>query len=228
MTTAGRFNFRYGKLEARAKIPSGDWLWPAIWMMPQDSKYGGWPRSGEIDILESRGNKNLVAWGGNIGTQLAFSTLHWGKSPGENKFQKTHYEKRRNDGYDSDYHKYMVEWTPDYIAFKIDDQEIGRIAPPAGGFYQFGQLSGDNPWGGGSKMAPFDQNFYLIVNLAIGGTNGYFPDESTNPNGKPWKNWSKQASRDFWNGNWQWRHTWNERDDSQRALKVDYIKIWAI
>lgn len=196
-------------------------------MMPQNSKYGNWPRSGEIDILESRGNKNLVAWGGNIGTQLMFSTLHWGKSPSENQFQKTHYEKRNGAGYDTNYHNYVVEWTPDYIAFSVDNQEIGRINPPKGGFYEFAHLSGDNPWASGSKMAPFDEEFYLIVNVAIGATNGYFPDDSQNPGGKPWKNNSPQPARDFWNGNGQWRPTWNEQTD-QRALKVDYIRIWAI
>ncbi|KAK9891858.1 hypothetical protein WA026_017346 [Henosepilachna vigintioctopunctata] len=227
LTTAGRFNFKYGRMEARAKIPAGDWLWPAIWLMPQDSKYGNWPRSGEIDVLESRGNKNLVVSGKNIGTQLEASTLHWGKSPGENQFQKTHYEKSRGDGFDSDYHNYLVEWTPDYMAFKVDNEEFGRITIPDGGFYQFGQLSGDNPWAGGSKMAPFDQNFYLIVNVAVGGTSGYFPDNASNPGGKPWKNSSPNAARDFWNGNGQWRPTWNEQT-TQRALKVEYIKVWAI
>lgn len=227
MTTQGKFSFKYGKLEARAKIPAGDWLWPAIWMMPQSSRYGGWPRSGEIDILESRGNKNLYVNGGNIGTQLAFSTLHWGKSPGENQFQRTHYERRNGAGYDTDYHNYLVEWTPDHIAYSIDGQEIGRVTPPQGGFYQLGQLSGDNPWGGGSRMAPFDEEFFLIINVAIGANNGYFPDNVQNPGGKPWRNGSPQAARDFWNANWQWRPTWNEQT-TQRALKVDYIRIWAI
>lgn len=198
-------------------------------MMPQHFRYGGWPISGEIDIMESRGNKNLYAWGGPIGTQLVFSTLHWGKSPRENLFQKTHFEKRRGDGFDSGFHNYGVEWTPNYIAFSVDNQEIGRITPPAGGFYQLGGLSGHNPWASGSKMAPFDQHFYLILNVATGATNGYFPEECKNPGGKPWKNWSPQASREFWNGNWQWRSTWNEQSHpTQRALKVNHIRIWAI
>lgn len=227
MTTAGRFQFKYGKLETRAKLPAGDWLWPAIWMLPLNSEYGGWPRSGEIDIMESRGNRNLAIGGNNIGTKLMFSTLHWGKSPGENLYQRTQWERRNGAGFDSDYHNYVVEWTPDYIAFRVDDQEMGRITPPQGGFYEFGNLSGDNPWASGSKMAPFDKEFFLIINLAIGGTNGYFPDNIDNPGGKPWANWSPQAARDFWNGNWQWRPTWNEQTE-QRALKVDYIRIWAL
>ena len=54
--TAESFSFTYGKVEVRAKLPRGDWLWPAIWMLPTDNQYGDWPASGEIDIMESRGN----------------------------------------------------------------------------------------------------------------------------------------------------------------------------
>jgi len=89
--TVNTFGFTYGKVEARARIPAGDWIWPgknfsdfcfrmnelkwivaAIWMMPRDSSYGGWPTSGEIDIMESRGNRDLGSAGGagvNIGVE---------------------------------------------------------------------------------------------------------------------------------------------------------------
>lgn len=52
--TRNRFSFKYGRIEINAKIPAGDWIWPAIWMMPNNDHYGGWPRSGEIDIMEAR------------------------------------------------------------------------------------------------------------------------------------------------------------------------------
>jgi hypothetical protein len=81
----------------------------------------------------------------------------------------------------------------DYIRFGIDDVEIGRITPPAGGFYELGNFASEgiaNPWASGSKMAPFDKEFYLILNIAVGGTNGFFPDGVANPGGKPWLNTS--------------------------------------
>jgi hypothetical protein len=74
----------------------------------------------------------------------------------------------------------------------VDNVELGTIAPPAGGFYEYGGFANEgiaNPWGGGSKMAPFDRDFYLILNLAVGGVN-YFPDGVSNPGGKPWLNTS--------------------------------------
>jgi len=70
---------------------------------------------------------------------------------------------------------------------------MGRITPPAGGFYEVGNFASEgigNPWSGGSKMAPFDKDFYLILNVAVGGTNGFFPDGVANPGGKPWLNTS--------------------------------------
>ena len=67
----------YGKVEVVAKLPEGDWLWPAIWMLPEDSVYGEWPRSGEIDIMEARGNAPGYSAGGR---DIITSTLHWGES----------------------------------------------------------------------------------------------------------------------------------------------------
>lgn len=78
---SGRINtklgasIRFGRVEVVAKLPAGDWLWPAIWMLPRDNVYGEWPRSGEIDIMESRGNNYTYSQGGN---NIASSTLHFG------------------------------------------------------------------------------------------------------------------------------------------------------
>ena len=74
-------------------MPKGDWLWPAIWMKPTDNKYGAWPRSGEIDIVEVRGNNNFTCVDKPFGRQLAGQTIHWGPSSAENTFSMTHYEK---------------------------------------------------------------------------------------------------------------------------------------
>lgn len=80
INTMGKVALKYGRVEVKAKIPRGDWLWPAIWMMPLDSVYGEWPKSGEIDIMEARGN--TVDYPG--GRDVYYSTLHWGE-------QKSHF-----------------------------------------------------------------------------------------------------------------------------------------
>ena len=77
ITTRQSFSFKYGKVEFEAKLPNGDWLWPAVWMMPKNDVYGGWPRSGEIDILEARSNAGLDCDGNEVGRKCAVSTLHY-------------------------------------------------------------------------------------------------------------------------------------------------------
>ncbi|CAB3363618.1 Hypothetical predicted protein [Cloeon dipterum] len=228
--TVNTFGFTYGTVEVRARIPAGDWIWPAIWMMPRYSVYGGWPTSGEIDIMESRGNRELGSFGGagvNIGVEQVSSTMHWGPDFAHNRYYLTHWERNSVPGFNNDFHLYQVEWTPDYIKFSVDNVEQGTVTPPAGGFYELGGFANEgiaNPWGS-SKIAPFDQEFYLILNVAVGGTNGFFPDGVANPGGKPWSNASPTAFKDFWEGKAQWEPTW--QGDTTDML-VDYVRVWAL
>uniref|UniRef100_A0A182QPU1 GH16 domain-containing protein n=1 Tax=Anopheles farauti TaxID=69004 RepID=A0A182QPU1_9DIPT len=91
----------------------------------------------------------------------------------------------------------------------------------------------ENPWIHGTRMAPFDQEFYIIMNLAVGGTNGYFPDvpPASNANrGKPWLNNSPTAARDFWTDRNSWLPTWRMSDNRGRdsSLQIDYVRVWAL
>ncbi|CAG9764551.1 unnamed protein product [Ceutorhynchus assimilis] len=230
ITSVHSFQFKYGSVVVRAKMPAGDWLWPAIWLMPRFNAYGGWPTSGEIDLLESRGNKNIFNSAGiNVGTQQASSTLHWGPFVAANQYAKTHFEKNNPVGYDSAFHIYKLVWTSHEILFYIDNELIGSINPPAGGFWEMSELASSgisNPWAAGNKMAPFDQKFYLIINLAVGGTN-FFSDDFTNQGGKPWSNKSPTAFTDFWHGKSQWESTWN-MDSDDTHLVVDYVQVYAV
>ncbi|KAG5868025.1 hypothetical protein JTB14_026666 [Gonioctena quinquepunctata] len=180
--------------------------------------------------MESRGNKHLVNPSGrNIGVEQVGSTLHWGPNPNYNRWPYTHFEKNTNPGFDEQFHRYQLEWTKDKIIFSIDDEVTGTVTPPSGGFWELGQLEStgvDNPWKRHSKMAPFDQEFYFVINLAVGGT-AYFPDDGVNPGGKPWKNNSPRAVTDFWEGREQWLPTWDLKADDSH-LQVDYVKVWAL
>ncbi|XP_018331866.1 beta-1,3-glucan-binding protein-like [Agrilus planipennis] len=224
--TLNSFYFTYGRVEVRAKIPIGDWLWPAIWLLPRYNVYGDWPASGEIDILEIRGNEKLIQNGINIGIEQTASTLHWGPSPIMDKQHLTHWTKNNEKGYASDFHVYCMNWTPEGMEFSVDGEEIGSIKPKEG-FWKYGNLTESgysNPWGT-SRMAPFDQDFYIIINLAVGGIN-YFPDDAVNEHGKkPWKNNSPAALTDFWKGKTNWLPTWKGIDSS---FQIDYIRVYAI
>ena len=145
LVTQDREEWQYGRFEIRAKIPGGKGNWPAIWMLPAKNKYGGWPRSGEIDIMEHVGyNPNMV-----------YGTVH---TESFNHMKRT----EDNDSltvsslYD-EFHVFAIDWSEDKIDWFIDDKKYHT-------FYNRGSGNPDE-W-------PFDQPFYLILNLAVGGSSG--------------------------------------------------------
>lgn len=182
--------------------------------------------------MESRGNLNFVNdENEKIGIQQVGSTLHWGPDKNFNRYNLTHFQKYNATGFHKDFHRYQMEWTPSYIEFSVDDELLGNVKPPEGGFWSLGNFSQagiENPWRGSrSIMAPFDDEFFIIINLAVGGTS-FFSDNATNhPKKKPWLNSSPTPLKDFWESRGQWLPTWNlDTDDSH--LKIDYVKIFAI
>ncbi len=149
-----RGDWKYGKFEVRAKLPAGQGVWPAIWMLPTDEVYGAWASSGEIDIMEFKGQQPNVVWG----------TLHYGKQWPDNKHSGT--QKRLPKGnFTDDFHTFAIEWEEGVIRWSID-----------GEVYQI-----QNQWtsAGGKFPAPFDRRFHMILNLAIGGGFVGNPDAST-------------------------------------------------
>nr|AGT42010.1 lipopolysaccharide and beta-1,3-glucan-binding protein [Meretrix meretrix] len=227
------FNFKYGKVEVRAKMPTGDWIWPAIWMLPLRNAYGRWPASGEIDIVEARGNRNYHDDKGHSqGIDNAGSTLHFGSDYWHNKWEKAHGEKLASSGtYADDFHKYVLIWDEDHISITIDDTEVLNVTPQTN-MWEYGGLDKDgveNPWAAGSKMAPLDQEFFLIMNVAVGGV-GFFLDKFVNSPGKPWNDKSDFAPRDFWNARGQWYPTWHtdKNNGEDAAMQVDYIRVWKL
>ncbi|MBU2996932.1 glycoside hydrolase family 16 protein [Cellulophaga baltica] len=142
ITTAGKKKFKYGKIEARAKITLTKGLWPAFWMLGANINEVGWPKSGEIDILEYIGKK----------PDSVFTSLHFPDHWGGNAYTKTTEVKNVEEGF----HNYAINWTPDIIEFFIDDIKVFE--------YQVEEKTEEN-W-------PFDQPFYFILNTAVGGNLG--------------------------------------------------------
>lgn len=188
LTTKGKKGIAFGKLEVVAKLPRGDWIWPAIWMMPTHSIYGTWPASGEIDIVESRGNDYDYPQGGR---DYFGSALHWGPYSAVNAYWRTMGQTtlKRSD-FSKEFHTFGLEWTEDYIVTYVNNRihQVMYIPFTKEGFWQRGEFikfnatEESNPWrpvekGGKTRhanAAPFDQEFYLLLNVAVGGTNGYF------------------------------------------------------
>lgn len=100
-------SIKYGRVEVVAKLPAGDWLWPAIWMLPRDNVYGPWPRSGEIDIMESRGNAPGYPQGGN---NIVSSTLHFGPDSNHNGWWRNNVKRKAlHTTYAAGYNTFGVE-----------------------------------------------------------------------------------------------------------------------
>jgi beta-glucanase (GH16 family) len=159
MVTRGKAAWKYGKIEVRAKLPQGQGTWPAIWMLPEDNVYGGWARSGEIDILEAvnlgvecPAEKGCEEGGENT----VLGTLHFGGGPPQNDLAST--EIPYPPVLDDEYHTYGVEWAEGIFIWTVDGKPFA--SKRAG---DWSTTASDDP------NAPFDQRFHLILNLAIGG-----------------------------------------------------------
>lgn len=216
LRTVQSFSFKYGRVEIRAKLPRGDWLWPAFWLLPRENQYGDWPASGEIDIMESRGNPPSYQPGGY---DTFGSTLHWGPAWNEDMWSKTHAVKKGVD-LTADFHTYGLVWNSSYIGTYLDSPDNKVLDfKIAESFWSLGGWPSPpwtNPWENGENSAPFDREFFLIINLAAGGTNGYFPDGF----GKPWSDGDPHAVNAFWDANAQWSSTWTQ------PLAVESVKVW--
>ena len=171
INTKGKFDFRYGRVEVSARLPSGQGTWPAIWMLHSNPEiYGPWPLSGEIDIMEAF---NYGAGGNN---SIA-STAHYGLSvpPYHGTSSRTELAASAN----VNFHQYALEWERDRLRFYIDGQHYQT--QNSDNWYTYFPADADgryDPFGAyrlGPEAAPFDQAFHLLLNFAIGG----------NPVGRP-------------------------------------------
>ncbi|KAL2210164.1 glucan 1,3-beta-glucosidase [Sarocladium strictum] len=220
-TKSGRINtkkgatLKYGRVEVTAKLPEGDWLWPAIWMMPKEDKYGDWPASGEMDIMESRGNNWTYAQGGN---DIISSALHWGPNPANDAWWKTNNKRKVIRGaYSQGFNTFGIEWSQKYLFTYVNSRihqvmyvNFDKPMWKQGGFPETnenGTRLADIWSQTGNNNTPFDQEFYLILNLAVGGSNGWFEDGKS---GKPWVNDGDNAQKDFWDARGQWMETWKQ------------------
>jgi len=152
ITTEHHFSQRYGHFEARMKLPAGKGLWPAFWLLPQDSEHP-WPVDGEIDILEATGDM----------PERVLGAAHFGQWPNHTHYSET---LRRVSPVTGEFHVYAVDWQPGEISWSVDHKVHGVMTP-----------SDILPW-----EWVFDRkSFYLILNLAIGGTLGGPVDDTVFP-----------------------------------------------
>lgn len=147
------FQTTYGRFESRIKLPFGQGIWPAFWLLGDDSNGTVvWPQIGEIDIMEYRGQQPTIVHG----------TIH---GPGYSGGQGVTASYTLNNArFDSDFYVFALEWGPNYIDFFVNDVRFNRITP---------QNIGNNEW------VYNDNQFYIILNVAVGGTFVGYPNSST-------------------------------------------------
>lgn len=148
----GLFEQKYGRFEARIITPFGPGIWPAFWMLGSNIDEVSWPTCGEIDIMELKGNAPNIAYG----------SLHGPGYSGGNAFTSSY--ALENDRFDNDYHIYAVEWDENKIDFYIDDFLYKRMTRE--------EVEKKGDW-------VYDNSFFLILNIAVGGNFVGFPIETT-------------------------------------------------
>jgi beta-glucanase (GH16 family) len=146
LVTRGRAAWQYGRIEVRAKLPSGRGTWPAIWMLPEKHRYGGWPADGEIDIMEHVGYEPNQVYG-SIHTKAYNHMDGTQRTAGMMEFEYP---------FEKNFHTYAIDWTEDRIEFLVDEIPFLTFMNEKKSYAEW----------------PFDAPFYLILNIAAGGTWG--------------------------------------------------------
>jgi beta-glucanase (GH16 family) len=148
--TKGKVDQKFGRIEARIKLPLGKGLWPAFWMLGSDFETVGWPNCGEIDIMEYLGNNPASVFG----------TIHGPGYSGAASISKSY--SIPNSRFDTDFHIFGIEWGENYINFYVDDVLYNQMTP----------ASVPGEW-------VFNKPFYIILNVAVGGNLPGAPNNQT-------------------------------------------------
>lgn len=151
INTQGRFSRQYGRIEARIRLPRGQGIWPAFWMLGGDFATAGWPDCGEIDIMEYRGQTPRESTGALHGPGYSAGQSIWGKQTAAGDLS-------------SDFHVFAVEWRRGSIVWSVDDQVFHRVSAE--------QVPRGGRWA-------FENDFFIILNVAVGGTFVGSPNAAT-------------------------------------------------
>jgi beta-glucanase (GH16 family) len=163
LKTQGLFSQAYGRFEARIKIPAGQGMWPAFWMLGNNISSAGWPKCGEIDILENIGKEPGIVHG----------SIHGPLATGAASDLTSAVKLVNGKDFSSDFHVYAVEWNPGSIRFYVDSTRYATFTPDSSGLDNAANSASNS----GSSDSPaaragswvFGHPFFLILNVAVGG-----------------------------------------------------------
>ncbi|HEY6504101.1 MAG TPA: family 16 glycosylhydrolase [Chitinophagaceae bacterium] len=149
--TRGKKVFKYGRIDIRAKLPRGKGIWPAFWLLPQNNVFGGWPSSGEIDLMEVVGHEPNRTHG----------TIHYGPGPGSTSINRNY--TLPSGTFHDEFHVFSLEWKLDQMKWYVDGNLFSTINKADIGAFNY----------------PFNEDFFMIINFAVGGNWPGSPDAST-------------------------------------------------
>lgn len=163
INTKGHLSLQYGRVDFSAKLPTGNGIWPALWMLPEDEAYGAWAASGEIDVMEAKGRLPGTTSG----------AVHFGGQWPVNKYIAGEYHFPDGQTFANDFHVYTLIWEEDNFKWYVDGKFFFKVTRD-----QWYSVAAPN-----NPNAPFDQPFYIIMNLAVGGhfDGGLAPDPGDIP-----------------------------------------------
>lgn len=225
LNTNGTFAFKYGRVEVRARMPTGAWLAPSIKLLPRDNFYGAWPASGEIDVFQSKGN--IPTSRAEKFSDTMRSILHWGTVKDMDMAFKDNgiFQLFRN-WFNQDYYTLGLDWDENGITTWVNNptKKVMNVnfKNPAIERYVWGTNgASSNVWSTSStNAAPFDQDFFLQRDVAAGGTDGWFSSS-----GQPWSNGDPNAATSFWGSRASWQKTWPS-DPTQRGMAIDSVRVY--
>ncbi|CAG9561451.1 unnamed protein product [Danaus chrysippus] len=211
ITTRNKFNFKYGRIEVRAKLPAGSWLLPEILLEPRDNVYGKQRyESGIMKIAFVKGNAAFA------------KKLYGGPVLSDTEPYRTFLlkEKLGFDNFNKDFHNYSLVWKPDGIQMYVDGEQYGDVTPGEGFYFSARDhaVPHASMWLKGSIMAPLDQFFYISLGVRVGGIHDF--DDARD---KPWINRHTKALYKFWEHKDLWYPTWYSPE-----LTVESIKVYAL
>ncbi|MFK7935532.1 MAG: family 16 glycosylhydrolase [Saprospiraceae bacterium] len=151
--TQGKKSFKYGRIDIRAALPEGQGVWPALWMLGSNFNAVGWPRCGEIDIMELVGHE-----AGQV-----HATVHFGNNNGDRSSNGSSKVLPNEKKFIEEFHVFSLNWQEDKIEFLVDDQIYHEVTPETTGQYAY----------------PFNESFFFIFNVAVGGIWPGSPDDTT-------------------------------------------------
>ncbi|KAJ8608975.1 hypothetical protein CTAYLR_008971 [Chrysophaeum taylorii] len=227
LSTKGSFSFAFGRVEVRARLPAGDWLRPGIGLESRDNAYGDWPRSGEIKIMESCGNR--AAWGNGRVSSTVRS--------GPNGVAKMNATLANNRTFADAFVVFGLYWSDHELYVYYDDGQmhVFNRVPNYGVETTRRDDAGDEDVGS-SPTAPYDQPFYLTLSLAVGEEEEEEDEDSyiTDTAEKPWKMTDPFPQTSFYRNRGAWYPSWttktkgatNVSDDA--ALRIDSVRIWGL